>query len=408
MWTEPSGGPKPPVFEMPRFRKAITVSERQCFSPVVGIAMKGAMIVVAMAVGAAARSTSQQTGCATDLECSLNGKCVVWSGVCECDAPWTGPSCGVLKYKTTPISGKSLYPESDPHNTWNGAIIRGTDGVYHLYDPIYPPGSLGGTNTMLHGTSTNITGPYAWGVHPNITLTPTLGPFNGPKSVVFPDPETNRTMYSLWLGGGVYLASDPAGPFTKLEGFSYPGANPAPVWHDGAFYANYLTTIYTTPRLVSGAKWTEYGTVNRSTVPPDWLPEDPDMWVDPHGNWHIINHCYDNHEWENCSTSVLSSHFFSPDGKTWHFLNPPVQPYSHTVQYDDGSSHMFVTMERPNVFLDESGQVTHIHLAADLVTGDEGCGNDPKRQAHAHFGHVPCDNCKYDDHGGTTIIALDV
>lgn len=182
------------------------------------------------------------------------------------------------------------------------------------------------------------------------------------------------------------------------------------------------------------------------------------MWVDPRGNWHIINHCYDNHEWENCSTSVLSSHFFSQDGKTWHFLNPPVQPYSHTVQYDDGSSHMFVTMERPNVFLDESGQVTHIHLAADLVTGDEGCGNDPKRQAHAHFGHVPCDNCKvrrplvgssglgwcwwvwltewmwseggfcgpaaptclcsalthnpapiqYDDHGGTTIIALDV
>jgi hypothetical protein len=51
------------------------------------------------------------------------------------------------------------YPASSPNNTWNGAIIRGSDGVYHLYDPIFQPGTLGGTTTMLHGTSTSITGP---------------------------------------------------------------------------------------------------------------------------------------------------------------------------------------------------------------------------------------------------------
>ena len=26
-----------------------------------------------------------------------------------------------------------LFPESDPRNTWNGAIIRDTNGTYHLY-----------------------------------------------------------------------------------------------------------------------------------------------------------------------------------------------------------------------------------------------------------------------------------
>lgn len=117
--------------------------------------------------------------------------------------------------------GCPRFPESDPHNTWNGAIIRGPDGTYHLYDPVYPAGSLSGATAMMHGTATNITGPYTWGKQPNITITPTLPAFDGPKSVVFPDPVTNKTTYSLWLGGGVYLADDPAGPFTKLEGFRF-------------------------------------------------------------------------------------------------------------------------------------------------------------------------------------------
>lgn len=50
-------------------------------------------------------------------------------------------------------------------------------------------------------------------------------------------------------------------------------------------------------------------------------------------------------------------------------------------------------------------QLTHINLAADLIVGDEGCAS---RKRHAHFGHTPCDNCKWDDHAGTTVIALDV
>lgn len=86
--------------------------------------------------------------CAGPLDCSLNGECSP-AGVCVCDTPWSGSVCGVLSYKTTPKSGKSLYPESDPHNTWNGAIIQGTDGVYHLYNPLYPAGSLGGTTTLM-------------------------------------------------------------------------------------------------------------------------------------------------------------------------------------------------------------------------------------------------------------------
>ena len=358
-----------------------------------GVAAESSLAAAATQEGVCTPSSSQ----AGDIDCSLNGVCV--SGhddgapQCKCDAPWSGSACGVMAYaKTTPASGRSLFPESDARNSWNGAIMRGADGVYHCYNPIYPVGELGGATTLMHGTSDKVTGPYAWPKAAAIPI-PTLGSFDGPKSVVYTD-ENNVTKYSLWFGGFVYLADDAAGPWQVIPDFHYPGHNPAPVFHDGAFYTivSMTTGIMTTPKLESGAKWAVFTSrINATNVPTGWIPEDPDMWVDKRGNWHIVNHAYNPHEWEHCGTSVLSSHFFSRDGKTWDFLPEAIEPYSHTVSYDDGSSHMFVTMERPNLFFDQHGVLTHIHLAADLVTGEEGCGN---RTDHAHFGHTPCDNCK--------------
>ena len=112
------------------------------------------------------------------------------------------------------------------------------------------------------------------------------------------------------------------------------------------------------------------------------------MWVDPQGNWHIINHAYSNLEYTNCRRSAVSAHFFSADGITWGYS---AQPYNHTVVYDDGTEHVYTTLERPNIHFDETGQPRFLIAAADLITGDEGCGS---RTAHAHFGHTPCDNCK--------------
>lgn len=47
-----------------------------------------------------------RAGCITSLNCSLNGVCS--SGACVCDAPWRGPDCSQLGYKTTPVTGKSI------------------------------------------------------------------------------------------------------------------------------------------------------------------------------------------------------------------------------------------------------------------------------------------------------------
>jgi hypothetical protein len=131
--------------------------------------------------------------------------------------------------------------------------------------------------------------------------------------------------------------------------------------------------------------------------------EDPFMWVDKRGHWHIINHAFDVRQHDRCGNSTLSAHRFSIDGKAWHILDPPVEPYCHTVHYDDGSEHTYTTLERPFLVFNDAGEApTHISLAADMFTGDEGCvGNQSLNPYNS------CTNCKYkDSRMGTIIVRL--
>lgn len=87
-------------------------------------------------------------------------------------------------------------------------------------------------------------------------------------------------------------------------------------------------------------------------------------------------------------------------------LSPNVEPYTHTVEYEDGTSHTYTTLERPNLHFNRDGQLTHINLAADLMTQDGGCADYGKCPAKQN-GNCACTNCKYADHAGSIIIALD-
>ena len=98
-------------------------------------------------------------------------------------------------------------------------------------------------------------------------------------------------------------------------------------------------------------------------------------WVDKRGNFHIINHAYDVNQTTECAASALSTHFFSKDGQAWTCSG--TEPYGHTVQFDDGTNHTYTTLERPNLHFDKTGQMTHLVLAADLTTGNEGCAARP-------------------------------
>lgn len=256
-----------------------------------------------------------------------------------------------------------------------------TTGKLHMYVPLYDAGSLGSPPTILHGLADAVTGPWDFTSLPNLSI---VG--ENPAALVYTDPTSGELVYTLWVSSTVFAAASPFGPFTSAGHF--PGGNPAPIFHQGAFYmTNQVTgSIFTAPTLSSN--WSIYANISHASLPDkaNFHVEDPFLWVDKRGNWHILNHAYDNSQFEGCVASSVSSHFFSTDGKLW---DSSVQPYGHVVSYDDGTEHDYVTLERPNLFFDANGQMTHIHLAADLVTGNEGCAN---RTRHAHNGHTPCDN----------------
>jgi len=303
--------------------------------------------------------------CSTSFDCSLNGLCSA-GGVCTCDAPWGGDACEKLVYAVTPASGKNLWTGSDQLNTWNGPIITGPDGTYHLFDPVYEHGSLWNVIYYAHGTSKAVEGPYDWS-SPNISSTAI-----NPAALVFPNASTGEMVYSLWIGSEIFVAADPAGPFVQYARNPLPG-NTATAYWQGKLYAMNQGNQILSATSLSGP-WASFSTISHPPGMP-YTVEDPFMYVDTRGNFHVINHAYNTAQRSNCTTSWVSSHSFSSNGTVWGHSD---QPYDHVVQFDDGTSHAYCTMERPSLVFNAAGTLTHIHVAADLVTEDAGCPNRGK------------------------------
>ena len=90
--------------------------------------------------------------CKASFDCSLNGACT--GGACVCESPWSGAACETLQYAVTPATGKNLWTgagTSENLNTWNGPIIQGEDGTYHLFNPVYAHASLWHVDYYAHG-----------------------------------------------------------------------------------------------------------------------------------------------------------------------------------------------------------------------------------------------------------------
>ena len=132
--------------------------------------------------------------------------------------------------------------------------------------------------------------------------------------------------------------------------------------------------------------------------------EDPFLFIDRRGAFHIINHRYNNSETSDCGRSTISSHVFSADGNSWHCWIG-TEPYGHTVEFDDDTSITFPTLERPYLHFDSNGQMTHINFAAQIEGGDAGCNSDVGRGAGRP---KSCAECKFYRHCGTVMAALKV
>jgi hypothetical protein len=342
------------------------------------------------------KSINNNNKCSTDFDCSLNGICSSTSFECICDLPWSGSTCATLTFDTTPISGKNIYNNSDPRNTWSGSLVGPDEvGKFHSYIPLYKNGSLWHVETCLHGLADIPTGPWDWNSEKNFSCG------INPQFLAFPNAsEPSQMLYSLWERGSFWLSNSLYGPFiSQKNGNGFNGINPSPIYYNGNFYVTSQATLQIETSTSYLGPWTFYANITHPW-PEDVRPynvEDPYLWIDKRGRWHIINHAYNTTQNSNCGNSYVSAHWFSIDGKNWFWSSE--EPYGHTVTYDDGSSHTFATLERPFLHFDSNGNADYLVCAVDL---------DASQQCGVSFDNTIacCDCCKFYDHDGTTVIKL--
>ena len=176
------------------------------------------------------------------------------------------------------------------------------------------------------------------------------------------------------------------------------GINPSPIFLNNTFYVTTQATLEIQSAPSYEGPWSFYANITHPWPEAErpYNVEDPFLFIDKRGRWHIINHAYNLTQNSTCGSSDVSAHWFSIDGKDWHWS--PQTPYYSTVTYDDGSTHAFATCERPNLHFDVNGDPDYLVCAVDV---------DASQQCPLHKNATACCSCcKFWDHDGTTVIKL--
>lgn len=125
--------------------------------------------------------------------------------------------------------------------------------------------------------------------------------------------------------------------------------------------------------------------------------EDPFLYTDARGNFHLLYHVYNTNENKyECKNSTVSAHAFSVDGFTWNIS--ATQPYTTQVELTTGETITVATRERPKLWFDSNGQMTHLFNGVSSATA---CPppNGPR---------TGCVDCKYNSWDYTLVQPLAV
>eukprot|EP00041_Stephanoeca_diplocostata_P015206 m.288571 g.288571 ORF g.288571 m.288571 type:complete len:510 (-) comp19963_c0_seq4:906-2435(-) len=320
--------------------------------------------------------------CATDEECSLNGICDN-GGRCICNAGWHGHHCQWLNLQ--PVSRVGGYGYSPNITSWGGSIFDELN--------INATGKMTGGNTMENTSryhlfvteEINGKGLSGWAANSQIihaTAESPLGPFVKQDVVTRPSTSNPQILYDRTFdtfllfhiagGGSFRLSTAPrvTGPWASASlpiSCNNPTAAFAPngtlfyVCHEGGFTMYWSDPNGTTPAWKSkiNGPIELFGSDGHPDVPGNC--EDPFLFFDRHGFFHVIAHCYTCYwypseralPWrsESClpGSAWCSGHGFSRTGASgsWTWVGGDDAPYNFTVPVEGGGTRAFSTRERP-------------------------------------------------------------
>ena len=343
-------------------------------------------------------STSATVVCTDDLNCTLNGVCDLQEGACVCDTPWKGPTCGELDVLPAPRVG--AYGMAPNVTSWGGNAVF-FEGEYHLYVSEIVNGcglsAWGANSQIVHATAITPLGPFQkhdvalppWAHNPEVVLQ-TFSDGTPPNFVLFhigdgvpnggglvncsPSVPVSRSQQHVgdWPNVTVHFSAYPVGPWQKVM-LNFTCINPAPLWHNESWYllcGSGWWDILKAPKLEG--PWEKWGRVPQGCGPKQcggtgmgvW--EDPYLYVDGRGHWHVIVHAYNSTTpCGACESPLVSAQMFSRNGQEWFTTN--VSPYTNEVVFEDGSTHIFSTRERPKLLFNGRGQPTHLYNGVSPV-----------------------------------------
>ena len=122
--------------------------------------------------------------CRTELDCSLNGRCV--AAACVCSRGWAGHRCERLKFDATPRAAGFRHATArfGPLTSWGGAVLQDDDGTFHMWASVLTARCSMhywlANSQVVHATTTSLTAPFemrevVWPVfahEPNVVRAP--------------------------------------------------------------------------------------------------------------------------------------------------------------------------------------------------------------------------------------------
>ena len=173
--------------------------------------------------------------------------------------------------------------------------------------------------------------------------------------------------------GFMHHAPSPDGPWVPHAGPTPGGCNmPTAAFHpNGTLFAVCGNGDALTSAPSRHGAWTAQRALGKEK---HW--EDPTLWFDRRGNFHVIFHVYSLQPFAAGDWSVASGHMFSKDGVEWH--RSSAQPFNGSVDFTDGTTRNYATRERPQLVFTDRGRHTPMALISSV-------SSQP-------IGHV-CDTC---------------
>lgn len=370
--------------------------------------------LLALCVVIAKAAEPRGTACITDDDCQLNGLCN--SGVCHCDAAWTGDACQRLNLLPAKIdAGLQLKPRpakaqdlAQFRSSWGGGVVH-QNGTYQMMVSIFEQGC--GLNAWLpnsamgRAVASEPEGPYE--------LVELVKPHFSHSATPVREPETGRWLvFNIGRGDNVSVnTSEHRALITDCDGGCTNGAP----WNPGTMFFGPVSVLRSKDASLHGP-WEDHLIAECDEVPgcPEngndmnpaplifpngsammmWRPlnwsskgqsyialatspsgalgpwnwdatnifpgftdvhiEDEFMWIDTQGHFHALFHS----DVELTEGGAAGGHAYSRDGWTWTFSK--YNAYGRTVEFRDGASMSLARRERPKLIFDETGRPRYL------------------------------------------------